>query len=356
MTGNSTSRSILRLKTTYPAGLAIFLAITVSYAIGSAFLLQSDYISEKVIMAAAFDGVVVLPALFYMLCVRTAPLRKWWVALIAAAAGAYIYIWIPAEYDVAIPSAIRWVIPAIEIALATYLIFRLASIVKRYRSLSQQSQEPAMATLREALIPVLGAGALRELVMNELNVLYYALFMKASKPGRLEGVAFSYHKTSQFKTVSIVFAVIIVVETIALHFLLSMWSAWAAWISIALNIYGILYLTAASRSMGHLPHRFTKRHLHIHAGFPNGIAVPFSLIDRIVPAKTRGLGEKAPKHVYLAYPGVDTPQFEVQLKGAIEIRSATGRRRLVSSVVITVDEPQAFLAEWERMSQAASSM
>lgn len=248
-------------------------------------------------MAAAFDGVVVLPALFYMLCVRTAPLRRWSVAIIAAAAGAYIYIWIPAEYDAAIPSAIRWVIPAIEIALATYLIFRLASIVKRYRSLSQQSQEPAMATLREALIPVLGAGALRELVMNELNVLYYALFMKASKPGRLEGVAFSYHKTSQFKTVSIVFAVIIVVETIALHFLLSMWSAWAAWISVALNIYGILYLTAASRSMGHLPHRFTESHLHIHAGFPNGIAVPLSLIDRIVPAKTRGLGEKAPKHV-----------------------------------------------------------
>ncbi|REK71847.1 hypothetical protein [Paenibacillus paeoniae] len=354
MSGHSSSRTTPRSKYTFGFGLAIFIVMAVLYAAGVAYLFRSDYMSEGIMLAAAFDGIVAMPVLFYMLCMRVAPLPKGWLIAIAVAAALFMYVMTPAPYATVLSSALRWLLPAMELVLVTYLLLRLTTIVNRYRSIARLTKQPPMMVLREALIPMLGSGALLEIVTHELNVLYYAIMAGSKNSNRPQGTCFTYHQTSQFKMVSIVFSIIIILETVGLHFLLSMWSPWAAWLSVAMNIYGILYLIAASRSMAHLPHRFTEQHMHIHYGFQGSAVIPLSIIDSIAQAVPRALGEKVPKHMYLAYSSIDTPQFEIRLKQPLHVKGVYGISKQASSIVITVDDPKAFIAEWERLSESST--
>lgn len=79
-------------------------------------------------------------------------------------------------------------------------------------------------------------------VLTEINVFYYSLCIWFKKPNINEAGAFSYHKTSQIKTIVMLFSVLIIVEGVLIHFLLQRWSEIIAWIVTVLNIYGILYI------------------------------------------------------------------------------------------------------------------
>lgn len=351
MFGSQSSRTTVNHQQSYKFGFAIFIIIAALYAMGVAFLFRSDYMSEGILMAAAFDGLVVLPVLFYVLCIRNASRRKEWVIAVAAAAAVIIYVLTPAEHNRFLSSILRWLILVVEFGLITYMLLRLTAIVKRYRSIASMTAQPPMAVLREALIPVLGSGVLLEIVMSELGVFYYSIIAGIKRPDAPKETSFTYHQTSQFKTVSIVFSIIILLETVGLHVLLSMWSPLLAWIFGVLNVYGILYLVAMSRSMACLPHMLDERQLYIQNGFQSSAVIPLHAIHEIVKAKPLELGEKIPKHMYAAYPRIDTPQFEIRLKHPVPMRGPYGIKKQVSIIVISVDEPQAFMAEWERLSQ-----
>lgn len=125
---------------------------------------------------------------------------------------------------------------------------------------------------------------------------------------------YTKHKESQIKTIVIVCIVIILIESVALHVLVKMWSDVLAWILFALNAGSIVYMIALYLSYQKLPIQLNESTLTVRCGFQNKIDIPLNRIASIEAAKEVELGEKVPKDRLLAYLRVDTPQFEIKLR------------------------------------------
>lgn len=203
--------------------------------------------------------------------------------------------------------------------------------------------------MRKILLPILGKGIVLEIVLAEISIIYYSLIVWFKKPQTPDVTFFTYHKDSQIKIVTIVFTVIITLELVALHFLISNWSQLLAWISVVLNIYGILYLIALNNSVRYLPHLLGSDTLLIRLGFQSSISIQLDNIESFGGAKPVELGAKVPKDMYVAYMRLDEPQFEIRLKQPMQMLGSYGTKKDITSVVMRVDNPQKFEAELKRL-------
>lgn len=83
----------------------------------------------------------------------------------------------------------------------------------------------------------MGDGFVLGAILTELRVFYYSIVGWFRYPTVIgNGKVCSYHKTSQIKTIVIVFSILIILEGIFFHFLIQSWSEVAAWIVTILNM------------------------------------------------------------------------------------------------------------------------
>jgi len=187
--------------------------------------------------------------------------------------------------------------------------------------------------------------AITDMLLTELSVFYYSFVVWFRKPQLSRAACYSYHQTSQYKMIMIVFIIIMIAEMIGVHLLLAMWNEWMAWIASVLSIYAILYFIACYNAYRYLPHTLTAGRLLVRMGFQNRVEIALDNIEAITAAKQIGLGEQVPKDTYLAYIRLDAPQFELHLKKQVFVTGSFGTKKAVSSVVLRVDNPSEFEAE-----------
>ncbi|MBM7660359.1 hypothetical protein JOC85_001126 [Bacillus mesophilus] len=199
--------------------------------------------------------------------------------------------------------------------------------------------------MRGALEPKIGKNRLLELVLTELNVFYYSIFVWFKKPKVEVGKTFTYYKSSQIKTIVIVFSILIVGEGVLFHYLIQRWNEVIAWIFTVLNVYGFLYLIGLYHSVKYLPHVIRDGKLIIRLGFQGSIEVEIDNIEHITKAKELDLGVKAPKDTYYSLLQIDSPQYEITLREPIEMKASYGIKKNVSKVVFRADEPTKMIEE-----------
>lgn len=330
-------------------GAFLFIVMTVLLAGGLFFFLRQMDAHAYTVNALIVTVIVLVPLLFYFLCMKSGSRPKEFVYVVFIASVGLVYWLTPVEQRGFLQSILRWMIPVLEIILVPYLIYRIYTIVKRYKAVDRKEQLQPIDIMREALLPLLGNGVVLEIVLAEVSVFYYSLVVWFKKPKMPESGFYTYHKESQVKTTIIVFAILIALEAVGLHFLLSRWNEVLAWIFLALNVYGILYLIALRNSVRYLPITLDENRLAIRLGFQSSIVIPLSSIESIGKAKELNPGEKASKDTYVAYMRVDSPQFEIRLKQPLPMRGSYGITKNIMAVVVRVDTPHEFSAELERL-------
>lgn len=236
------------------------------------------------------------------------------------------------------------VLPIIEIMIVMVVIYSIVESILRLRSgpiLGHDFQE----TMRAALEPKLGTGLLLEVVLTELTVLYYSIWIPFQKPtGAREGEYTSY-KSSQIKTFITVFAFIVIGEGILLHYLIHLWSVVAAWIFTVLNIYALLYMVGLYYSVKGKPHRIEQSKLVICNGFQSSMETEIENIESISRAIESDFRVKLPHDTYYAMLKIDSPHIEIKLKAPVLMRAAYGRNKYVKTVVFRADEFSKMLEE-----------
>jgi len=330
-------------------GVIFFIAIASLYAGGMFFLLRQAKLHENTVIAMDLAGIVLIPLLFYFLCTKPASRPKEFIYVIFVATLGLLYWLTPAEQRSFLQSVLSWIIPVVESIMIPYVIYRIYTIVKRYKAAGRKEEQHPMDIMREALLPFLGKGVVLEIVLAEMSVFYYSLIVWFKKPQLTELKFFTYHKDSQIKMMVIVFTILIIVETVGLHFLLRIWSDLLAWVSVVLNIYGILYMIAFKNSVRYLPHLLNDQYLLIRLGFQSSVVVHLNNIESIAKAKPFDLLEKIPKDTYLSYMRLDTPQFEIRLKQPTQMKGSYGMNKEISTIVLRVDNPNEFEAELKRL-------
>ncbi|HLR68489.1 hypothetical protein [Virgibacillus alimentarius] len=240
-----------------------------------------------------------------------------------------------------------WLIPVLEISVLIVVIYGIFKSVISYRRNKQDEEHDFLDVIRISLEPKLGNGFVLGAILTELSVFYYSIIGWFRKPTVIENEdAYSYHKTSQLKTIIIIFSILITLEGAFFHFLIQSWSNIAAWVFTILNIYALLYIMGLYHSVRSLPHIITSDKVIIRFGYQSSVELEISNIKDIKTAKEQGgIGEKTPKDTYFAMLHMDSPQYEIFLKEPVLMKSSYGRKKYVKTVVFRTDEPAKMVEE-----------
>ncbi|MBZ5753578.1 hypothetical protein [Metabacillus rhizolycopersici] len=251
------------------------------------------------------------------------------------------YLIIPPTQKEFFNQILIWLIPVLEVSIVIVVVYSIIKSIIRYKGNNKSKENDFLEIARISLEPKLGNGFVLGAILTELSVFYYSIVVWFRKPTVIENEkVYSYHKTSQIKTIVIVFLILITLEGILFHFLIQLWSDVAAWIFTILNIYALLYMIGLYNSVRFLPHIIYFDKLIIRLGYQSNIELDIRNIESIQTAKKQGgIGEKIPKETYYAMLNMDSPQYEIFLKEPALMKSSYGRKKYVKTVVFRTDEP-----------------
>ncbi|WP_256200848.1 hypothetical protein [Virgibacillus halodenitrificans] len=314
---------------------------------GSYFILRLDNISDFTVILLTLSLIILPPLGIYWLLIhpRSMPKLLVYLAFIISLGASYLII--PSSQKGFFNKMLISLIPVLVISVLIVVIYVIFKSVISYRRNKQDEEHDFLDVIRISLEPKLGNGFVLGAILTELSVFYYSFIGWFRKPIVIENEdAYSYHKTSQLKTIIIIFSILIILEGAFFHFLIQSWSDIAAWIFTILNIYALLYIIGLYNSVRSLPHIITSDKVIIRFGYQSSIELEFSNIEDIKTAKEQGgIGEKIPKDTYFSMINMDSPQYEIFLKEPVLMKSSYGRKKYVKTVVFRTDEPAKMVEE-----------
>ncbi|MET0400543.1 MAG: hypothetical protein ABW277_27380 [Longimicrobiaceae bacterium] len=298
--------------------------------------------------AITFDLVVAVPALFYLLVVRTMRLPV--VTLVPVFLGSLFgaSLVLPEENRRYLDLLGGLVVPA-ELLLLGYVALRL----HRGRSAPAAGRGDPLDRLRATLRQVLPSPLAADAVAHEAALLGYALLAWRARPDVREGeLGFTSHRGNGYGGVLAAAALMVVVETVAVHLLVERWSATAAWALTALSLYGLVWLLGHFQAVRLRPVLLTADALHVRVGLVWSVRVPYGDVASLGAAGAGAPARRAPGYLHAVTLG--PARLLVELREPVRVDGLYGYvRKDVRRIGLAVDDRERFRAELERRVEAA---
>ena len=314
-------------------GLAI--CATEMWIVHSAYFLQSPSVFS---LAITLDLVIGLPVLYYTFIVRQRRMPAFTLVPAVVLAIIIASFILPAAQQTPV-DFIKKFIPLLELFVLGFIVIKIRTIVKHYRrtKLTEIYFTDAFAASLERTF---GASLFVAIIITEFSLLYYAIggWFKKFKSWDSRHLAFSYHRKTGYAAILSVLALVLIVETVALHILLQLWSTLAAWVFTGLSIYSLFWLIGDYHAQRLHPIVLSKVHLHLRAGLRWRATIPFSNIDAIQKASPRE--RKAADYISLAIFG--SPRLVINLKQPVIVAGLFGIKREVQRIGLAVDNERQF--------------
>lgn len=223
----------------------------------------------------------------------------------------------------------------VEAAIAARECLRIARAFKAARA---RSCDP-MAWFRETMLYLVRKEAAAGVTSAELSVWYYALLSWRKGPYVLPGEkTFSYHNAGGYMNMMLGLALAFPVEIVAVHLLLSQWSAVAAVVVTALSVYAAVWLVGDARARAMRPIAVGEDHVRIECGIQMEAVIPLSEIESV--AFSEGDISHIGEPDRLNYGAFYRPDVWIVAKGSVEVRTLLGTKR-VRAIGVSVDDPRA---------------
>lgn len=336
--------------------IPILLMILSMVMISSYIILRSSNVSSLVVILLTLVLIIVWPLSIYLLLIRPRSMPKFLIYVSFILSLVIAYVIVPISQRGFLKQMLGWIIPILGISIFTFVIYCIVKIIIQYKKMNRNKHYNFLEVIRIELEPILGNGFVLETILTEMSIFYYAVFIWFHKTKKQKSGAYAYHKTSQIKTMVIVFSILIAIEGVVLHFIIQLWSNIAAWIFTVLNIYALIYMVGLYNSTRFLPHIIYQDKLILRLGYQSSIELDISNIETIKSVGYQGgIGEKIPKTTYYSLLNMDTPQYEILLKEPVLMKGAYGRKRHVKTVVFRADEPNEMMDQINLMRNQISS-
>lgn len=298
--------------------------------------------------AITFDLVVAVPALFYLLVVRTTRLPEVTVVpvFLGSLFGASLVL--PEEHRRYLDLLGRLVVPA-ELLLLGYVGLR----IRRGGSAPAAERGDPLDRLRAKLRRVLPSPLAADAVAHEAALLGYALLAWRARPDVREGeLGFTSHRGNGYGGVLAAAALMGVIETVAVHLLVERWSATAAWALTALSLYGLVWLLGHFQAVRLRPVLLTADALHVRIGLLWSVRVPYGNVASLSAAGAGAPARRAPGYLHAVTLG--PARLLVELSEPVCVDGLYGYvKRDVRRIGLAVDDRERFRAELERRVEAA---
>ncbi|MBI1184050.1 hypothetical protein GC194_07255 [bacterium] len=302
------------------------------------FIAQSVHAQNNRIMALAIsiDLLITVP-LVYFLLIRKSKIPKTTlipVMLLGLAIGSYF---LPADQQTYLNWFKMWAIPFVELFVFTFLIIKIRHGIHRYKT--QKNDNPdffdavkntCTELIPEKVVPVFA---------TEIAVIYYGL-IRWRKMANAER-SFSYHRNSGTPALIYGFILVVLMEAIALHFLLWKWNHTAAWILTTLSIYTGLQLLGFAKSMAYRPITLESNKLRLKYGILNETTISIHEIESILWS-TSDLNEQ--DHIARLSPlgALEAHNIIISLKHENQLHGLYGTKKKYKAIALHVDEPERF--------------
>lgn len=257
-----------------PLFIPIFLGVSLLFLMKSdTFLKNAGVLS----IAITIDFLITIP-LIYFFIIRKRNVPKITVVSMFVLGIVVLSYSLPEEHQSLLSIVKTFVIPIIEVTVLSLVIYKTIKITKSYKE--HKKSEDFYTTMAKATSEVLPK-QIASILVTEISVVYYG-FINWKKSVLKEG-EFSYHKKSTIISILIGFLMVILIETFALHYLLSKWNMVVAWILTVLSIYTGLQIYALARSIAKRPIKIdvNSEKLILRFGFFAEWSVAINAIEKV---------------------------------------------------------------------------
>src|SRR6185436_7939223 len=324
----------------YPA--AFLLALVAVYA-GDLFAASAFGRSghpDLLALGITLDLVVVVPCLVYFLLVRG---RGWSPVVVIpafivslAAAGRVL----PADRQQFL-QVFEWLAIPAELIVVGLIVVKARQVARRMRTEGPADPGALFERMRDAAREVLGANLLSDTLAFEIALCHHAFAGWRARPIS-SPETFTYHRRSAYGAMMAALLLVMVPETLALHFLLQRWSAAVAWVLTALSVSSVFWLLGLYQAVRLRPIRIEEDRLLIRIGLKWRVEVPF---EDVAAAEILRGGTVLPKRKDLLRAVVlGDARYLLTLARPAVAEGPYGIRRKVTQIAFTVDEPQRFEA------------
>ena len=338
------NRTILLNRNLINFGIPLGLLAILIFLIKSSFMKGNDTLS----LAITADLLLTVP-LVYFLLIRKSQIPKTTVIpvmVIGLLIGSYF---LPKESQTYLELFKNWALPVIELSILTFVIIKVRSAIRKYKGLKGSTPDffNALKSTCYEILP-------KKLVLpfaTEVAVFYYGFINWKTRAVREN--EYTYHKKSGTPSLFYAFILIIGVETIAIHFLLTRWSLIAAWILTALSIYTVIQVFGFAKSLTQRPISINQESLTLKYGILNEVEIPFSDIDKIELSRKSLAKDKLTKTLS-PLGELESHNVIIHLKKENELVGLYGMKKKFNVLGLHIDEPKEFNGKMENALQSNS--
>lgn len=286
--------------------------------------------AATVASALTLDVTVVFPGLVYVLLVRTKRLPWTVIVPTIVASFAIAYVLIPEGYRGLLETMGVLVIP-VELGFVAYLVTRV-----RQAAVTRGRLDGDFATrFRRAARDAIGTRLPADILTTEIAILYHAFRWPRDRDA--DSNRFTVHRGVHYATVVAGLLMVLAIEAVPVHLLVSRWSSVAAWVLTVLSAYAGVWLIGDYRAITGRPIRLTATHLLVRVGLRWEVDLPWE--------KIASVERVAPRHVVPSRRVLDAsligqPTLRIRLRDAAEVIGMYGIRRYPTEICLTVDNAE----------------
>jgi hypothetical protein len=251
---------------------------------------------------ATFDLTITIPLLYWFFVVRTGKAKPLSIAPVFIAGTLLALMVIPRGEQQFLRQLRVFIVPAAEILL-------LLTIGQRSRRIAA-------------------------VVRSELAMFYYA-FCCWGKKAETRGTTF--HERSGWSSIVVCIIVLIVAESIGMHFFLRMWKPLAAWIWTGLDLWAVIWLLGDYHALRLLPTTLNGAELDLRLGIRWHVRVSLANIASI--RETRDEAEWKRREV-LRFAILDEPRWLITLHEPLMATGLAGFQKRVTALAVLPDDEE----------------
>lgn len=312
--------------------LALFALVVALATLGVVRAAAAGIHPELLADAMILDLVVTVPLAYWLLAVRGAGWPRISVLPVIVLSTVVARLVPGLDRGGLLPAA-EWLVVPAELLLLTFVARRA---IAAGRDLRRGDRSDALEALRRAAMELAEVERAADVIAYEAAVVWYAMSRNPRRDPR-DVETFVTRGRGAYAAVLAGLLPVLLIETLAVHFLVRHWSPLAAWILTALSVYAVVWLIGDFRALGRRRTQLTDEALVLRLGLRWTIRVPFSDIRSVSEHP-----EEAPADRLRAVV-LGAEEQVVELRRPVEAIGFYGIRRRVRSIGLSVEDAERFL-------------
>ena len=314
----------------------LIIAVEWSVAHSLTFARKLDLMS----LGITLDLVLGIPLAYYFMVIRRARMSRATLLPIVLLSGLAAGIILPVAQHRYLEYWER-VMALAEVAVVGLVAVKGRTVVRNFRALQRQMPD-FIGNLQRSLMPVLSNAWLVGALVGEVSVFRYSLF---GWLGGIEKTGYqraytTYRESGQIALMCALLAIILI-ETAAIHLLVSRSYPGAAWLLTAISLYSLLFLVADTVALVKRPLLIDQSRVLLRLGLRWQGSFPISEVDRVVTVT-----EAPPKNrATLNGCFLSTPNLLITCCKPIPIAGPFGIKREVQRIALFTDDRDAFIRD-----------